>query len=142
MLRVNKCFSIIRPMGFWFYQHGLGQALFSFSSALASVFLFIFGLAGVIKAWLAKEKKLNYLLTFTAFTPLIIFVTVVETRYRFQIYPLLVIFSGYFVVGLFSQKRWWRDKIFMLSAAVILSNGLVDLLLNLHRLMQRLGQFF
>lgn len=142
LLRINKYFSIIRPMGFWFYQTGLGQLLFILSSAAASVFLFIFSLAGAIKAVVTKDKNLYYLLALAIFTPLIIFVTVVETRYRFQIYPLLAILSAYSLAGLFEEKRWWRDRILLISTAVIFGNGLVDLLFSSGRLVQRLGNFF
>jgi hypothetical protein len=141
-LRVNKYFSIIRPMGFWFYQSGLGQFLFIVSSAAASVFLFVFSLTGASKILKARDEKKYYLLALIFFTPLIIFVTVVETRYRFQIYPLLAILSAFSVAGLWKEKSWWRDKILWSSTAIILGNGLLDLLLNLSRLTQRLGQFF
>ena len=137
-LRVNKYFSIIRPMGWWFYQTGIGQLLFVFCSAVASVFLFVFGLAGTIKAWRLKEEKLNYLLAFLVFTPLIIFATVVETRYRFQIYPLLAILSAYAVIVLLKEKRWWRNKVFLISVVIILNNGLVDLILSQERFKEKI----
>lgn len=142
LLRINKYFSVIRPMGFWFYQAGLGQALFIFSSALASVFLFVFGLAGALKAWLAKDEKLNYLLAFLAFTPLIIFATVVETRYRFQIYPILAILSGYFATEALNTRGRWRQKIIIASAIIIFSNGLIDMLLSWEKIKDRFGSFF
>ncbi|MDD4271835.1 MAG: glycosyltransferase family 39 protein [Patescibacteria group bacterium] len=141
-LRVNKYFSIIRPMGFWFYQTGWSQFLFIFSSAMASIILFVFGLAGAIKSFLAREEKFYYLLAFAAIAPLIIFITVVETRYRFQIYPLLAIFAGYFVVSLKYEARRWTNKILWLSITLIFTNGLIDLLLSSAKLKERLGLFF
>ncbi|TSD02224.1 MAG: oligosaccharyl transferase STT3 subunit [Parcubacteria group bacterium Athens0714_24] len=133
ILRINKYFSVIRPMGFWFYQKGWGQLLFVFLSALASVFLFVFGLAGFIKALKSKNESLYYLLAAVIFTPLILFVTVVETRYRFQIYPFLAILAGYFLVE--------RDKTFWLVGIIIFLNGAVDLLLSIEKIKERLGQF-
>jgi len=141
MLRVNKYFSIIRPMGFWFYQTGWSQFLFILSSATASVILFIFGIAGFIKSLYLRREKLDYLLAFTIITPLIIFVTVVETRYRFQIYPLLAIFASYFLVYLW-EKREWLNKILWFSLALVLANGLLDLVLSWERFQERLGLFF
>lgn len=142
-LRINKYFSVIRPMGFWFYQEGLGQLLFILSSAAASVILFVFGLGGILKTIFLKDKRLYYPLAFAIFTPLIIFVTVVETRYRFQIYPLLAIFAGYFMVRLtFNQTKWWLERTLWLSAALVFSNGIIDLLLSLARLKERLKLFF
>ncbi|MDO8667557.1 MAG: glycosyltransferase family 39 protein [bacterium] len=142
-LRINKYFSVIRPMGFWFYQQGLGQLFFLLSSAAASVFLFVFSLGGILKAIASRDKRLYYLLALTIFTPLIIFITVVETRYRFQIYPLLAIFAGYFIVNLqFGQTKWRREKTLWLAVALVFSNGIIDSLLSLARLKERLGWFF
>jgi len=141
-LRVNKYFSIIRPMGFWFYQKGLGQFLFLLSSAAASVILFVFGLGGVMKTIMEKKTVLYYLLAFTIVTPLIIFITVVETRYRFQIYPLLAIFAGYFIVELFGENIFWKNRILWISALIIFLNGALDLFLSFNRFRERLGRFF
>lgn len=141
-LRVNKYFSIIRPMGFWFYLRGWGQFLFLASSALASIILFIFGFGGMIRSIKLKNDAINYLLSFTIATPLIIFLTVVETRYRFQIYPLLAVFAGYFIVSLLSVEKWWKNRTFQLSALAIVLNGAVDLLLSIERLKERIGWFF
>jgi len=141
LLRINKYFSIIRPMGFWFYQSGIGQAIMLLSSAIVSVILFVFGLAGVIKSWDQKNEKLKYLVAFTIITPLIIFITVVETRYRFQIYPLLSILAGYFIVYLWQKEKRWVNKILWIAVAVIFINGLADLILSFDRFRERLGWF-
>jgi len=142
LLRINKYFSVIRPMGFWFYQTGFGQFLFLFSSALASVILFIFGWGGFIRAVKLKEELPLYFAAFTAVTPLIIFVTVVETRYRFQIYPLLAVFAGYFIVYLADSKKWRTDKILLFAAAAVFLNGATDLILSIDKFKERLGWFF
>lgn len=139
--RVNKYFSVARPMGFWFYDSGLSQILFVLSSAAASVVLFALSLYAAIKLWSEKNNTLiKYLFAFTILTPLILFITVVETRYRFQIYPLLSIFAGYGAISLFSQKLWWKNKIFLLSLAFIIFNAMIDLVFSLDRL-QKLGLF-
>ncbi len=140
-LRINKYFSVIRPMGFWFYQSGWGQFAFIMSSAAASVIIFIFGLAGLIKSWAAEDTVRRYLLAFIIITPLIVLVTVVETRYRFQIYPLLAIFAAYFMVYLWQEKKW-RDQALWFSVAIILANGLLDLILSWDKFQDRLGTFF
>lgn len=141
-LRINKYFSIIRPMGFWFYLSGWGQFLFLMSSALASIILFIFSFGGMFSSIKLKNKSANYLLAFTIATPLIIFLTVVETRYRFQIYPLLAIFAGYFIVSLISAKDWWKNRIFQSATLIIILNGAIDLLLSIERFKERIGWFF
>lgn len=140
-LRINKYFSIIRPIGFWFYQQGWSQFLFIISSAFASVFLFVLGLGGFIMAFKSKNEALYYLLAFTVFTPLIIFITVVETRYRFQIYPLLAILAGYCATLLNDRQKWWADKVLRYSILIIFTNGMIDLLSSIDKLKERLGRF-
>ncbi len=142
LLRINKYFSIIRPMGFWFYQSGWSQLAFLLSSVIASAVLFVFGMGGFIRAFKERNELLPYLLAFTIITPLIIFITVVETRYRFQIYPLLVIFAGYFIIYLRQKPKKWTDKIFLLATAVVFLNGVLDLVLSINRFKERIGWFF
>jgi len=140
-LRINKYFSVARPMGWWFYQDGLGQLIILTSSAFASIVLFVFGLGGIIKAWVSNNLKLKYLLVFTIITPLIIFITVIETRYRLQIYPLLAIFTGYFAVDLAKNQKPWLNKILWISVAIISLNGLIDVFLSFDRIKERIQRF-
>ncbi|MBN2094134.1 MAG: glycosyltransferase family 39 protein [Candidatus Zambryskibacteria bacterium] len=135
--RANKYFSVLRPMGFWFYSSGWKQALFVLSSAIFSFLVLIFSLAGIIRAFKLKEKFLYYLLAFTILTPLILFITVVETRYRFQIYPLLAVFTSYFILSLKEKNKEWF-KILGLSLAIILVNGVVDGLTNFEHFKEKL----
>jgi len=143
LLRINKYASVMRPMGFWFYQTGLSQFVFLCLSAAFSFVLFVFGLAGMIKSLKLKNHNLYYLLAFTVMTPLIIWITVVETRYRFQIYPLLAIFAGFFITSLKIEKsQIWSNKILWLSMLLIFANGILDLVLSIDRLEERLELFF
>ena len=141
LLRINKYFSVIRPMGFWFYQSGLGQFLFILSSAVSSVVIFITGFGGLVRSFKLKSGAIYYLFAFLIATPLFVFVTVVETRYRFQIYPILAIFAGFFIVTLLEKKKFWLDKVLWSMAAVFFANGLLDAILSLGRLKERLGKF-
>ncbi len=141
-LRANKYFSIIRPMGWWFYQSGWGQFVMLLSSAIASIILLVFSLGGIIKSIKLNNEQLKYLTAFTIITPLIIFITVIETRYRFQIYPLLAIFASYFIVYLLNKKKFWLSKIFWIAVALIFGNGLLDMFLSWERFSGRLDKFF
>ena len=140
VLRVNKYFSLIRPLGFWFYQAGRGQIVFVFSSALAIGLLFITGFAGFLKSLKLKDWKINYLAAFTVITPLIIFATVIESRYRFQIYPLLAIFAGFYIVDFFKTKR--LDKYFWLVLLILLANSSIDFIINWSKFKDRITHFF
>lgn len=136
--RINKYFSVLRPMGFWFYSSGWQQILFVLSSAVFSLAVFILSLAGIIQTLKNKDQTLYYPLAFTVFTPLILFITVVETRYRFQIYPFLAIFTAYFISHFKSDKKIWL-KTLVLSSAIILSNGLLDGLVNIEHFKSKIA---
>lgn len=138
ILRINKYFSIIRPMGFWFYSSGWQQMLFVLSSAIASIILFTLGLAGAFQMFKERKEEYLYLIAFAVMTPLILFMTVVETRYRFQIYPILAIFSGYFI-SIYNSQNSQLKKVLLISAGIVFLNGGVDLLMNSGLLLDRLG---
>ena len=139
-LRANKYFSLIRPMGWWFYQTGWGQIVFVFSSAMAIGVLFIMGFAGFIKSLKLKDLKVYYLAAFTAITPLILFATVVESRYRFQIYPLLAIFAGFYLVDFIKTKR--LDRYFWLALLILMANSSIDFIISWGKFKGRITHFF
>lgn len=141
-LRVNRYFSAIRPMGFWFYDSGLSQLAFVLSSAIYAFLLFIFSLFGAIRLWSERNTLFNYLFAFIIITPLILFITVVETRYRFQIYPLLALLAGYGAYLFFSIKQIWKSKVFLFSFILISLNAIIDLSLSMDKLRDKLGLFF
>ena len=128
-LRMDKYFSILRPMGFWFYTSGWRQALFILCSFIFSCFVFILSLGGILRSYKLNNTYIKYLLAFTIATPLILFITVVETRYRFQIYPFLAIFSGYYI-SLFNldKKAWFKNL--LTPSVVVLLIGLADGIIN------------
>jgi len=95
----------------------------------------------MIKSIKIKKETIYYLAAFAIATPLIIFITVVETRYRFQIYPFLAIFAGFFIVELWQKRKWWQDRLLWLVAGLIFSNGLIDLFLSWAKFAQRLDKF-
>jgi len=104
--RAVRFFSLIRPMGFWFYQSGLKQMLFVASSLLAIAALFISGFSGMLLSLKEKKSVFYYLIFFALTTPFILIMTVVQSRYRFQIYPFLAIFGGYLIY----KYIWERDR--------------------------------
>lgn len=140
-LRTMKYFSLIRPMGFWFYQQGLGQFIFILSSAVYSAILFMLGLAGILLSLKAKNKFLYYLLAFTICAPTPIILTVVETRYRFQIYPFLAIFAGFYLIKFLRKGPFYQKAVFV-SLAILILNSSIDALLSFEKIKERFFQFF
>jgi hypothetical protein len=126
-LRFIRYFSLIRPMGFWFYQSGLGQLVFVLCSLTATAVLFITGFAGMLLAWREARPLFRYLTIFALISPLVLIPTVAQSRYRFQIYPFLAIFGAYCLMANLQRERVaaWAAKVVSAHLVIIL---LVDLI--------------
>ncbi len=107
LIRTIRYFSLIRPMGFWFYQQGLSQAIFVALSGVAIAFLFMFGFIGLPVLWRVGTRQHRYLAVMAFSSIIVLLPTVVQSRYRFQIYPLLAIFAAYIVVN---RKKIWSEQ--------------------------------
>src|SRR3989344_5062372 len=122
-------FSLTRPAAFWFHLKGFGIFLTALLSSGFAFVIFSFGISGALKALKEKKFLLNLLISFAVTAPFIVIPLVVETRYRYQIYPFLIIFSGYFLADI---KNNFREKhfrnVFLIVAAVLILNSGFDLL--------------
>ena len=141
LTRASIYFSFARPTGFWFHLHGVSRAITLILSALYAAALFT--LAGV-GLWhithLPRDQKEKALLLTAMFImmPLAIVGLVVETRYRFLVYPFAAIFAGY-AVSLFKERaaRWVPS---LAIAAVLLANTAFDAWRNFGRIISRIGE--
>ena len=140
-LRTNRYFSAARPMGFWFYDSGWSQFAFVLSSAIWAFLVLVLSLYAGIKLWTSRNNVLNYAFAFVTLTPLILLITVVETRYRFQIYPLLALFAGYGGALLWQNKKKIKEKAFIIAFTIISLNAVIDLSLSVGKLKEKLGLF-
>ena len=141
-LRVIRFGSLIRPMGFWFYQHGIGQIIVVVSSAIWIAVVFISGLFGSVReVWQGGRDRLRVYLVLLAITcPLPLFLTVVESRYRFPIYPFFVIFGAAALVQMW-RARWWREYAFLISLAFLGLCTLADAVLNIVKIKEHISSF-
>lgn len=131
-----RYFSLIRPMGFWFYQSGVRQALFVAFSALAEGVLFFMGFSGLFFSF-REKKPLHYTLVILALTsPIVLLPAVVESRYRFQVYPFLAIFSGYALMAWY--RNWGFIKKNILGVGIFLFTvSLIDVVQSWYLLLER-----
>jgi hypothetical protein len=107
VLRTIRYFSLIRPMGFWFYQHGIKQAVFVFCSGVWIALTFIGGFGGLVMGAYKRRDGLVVAGILALSAPLLLLPTVVESRYRFQIYPFLAIFGSYVVL---ERKKIFKEQ--------------------------------
>ncbi len=140
LIRFIRYFSLIRPMGFWFYQSGFPQLAFVASSLVWIAGVFVTGFLGMFT--IMKEKVKNaqsYLIALALTAPILLLPTVVQSRYRFQIYPFMVLFAGYaFVVGV-RKSGWQRNALFTIVFFFFVSVS--DVLMNVGIIADRIGNF-
>lgn len=139
-LRVVRYFSLIRPMGFWFYQHGITQAFFVTSSLMAIALLFVLGFSGMARAWRERNALWRYLVVLALSAPLSLLPAVVESRYRFQIYPLLALFAGYAVARIMAERRILPTV--RVAAPLLLGASIIDALLFFPTILAHVRVFF
>lgn len=141
--RLIKYFSFIRPMGFWFYQHGLSQFIFILSSAVASVLLFTFGFAGIFTAIQGERKNhlLIYLIIFALLTCLSVVFFLIETRYRMPIYSFLAIFAGFFIARFIAFKKEYL-KYLIISFSLLFTLSIFNLFLEYGKIIDKFGKIF
>lgn len=138
LIRTVRYFSLIRPMGFWFYQTGWPQLIFVTLSGFSIAGLFTFGLAGLIRMQQAKNPLFNYFIALVVTAPLLLLPTVVQSRYRFQIYPFFAIAAGYFLSSWLKNKSWYKDRAWLISVLFFGAITLIDILLSAEVVIDRL----
>lgn len=136
-IRFIRFFSLIRPMGFWFYQSGLSQLLFVGSSLVYGLPLFVVGYSGLTKLFFSKKGIFKYLCVLSATSAIALIPTVVQSRYRFQIYPFLAISAGY-MFNYITQNKWWREKVILYTVLFLLIVSFFDILVSFSTIMERL----
>jgi len=141
LIRAMRYASLIRPMGFWFYQTGVSQGLFILSSLVSIGILFTTGISGMVKAWQDKLEIIRYLIVLAVTAPILLLPTVVQSRYRFQIYPFLAIFGAYLIIE-FYKKRKKQDKLIFIKITTILAIiSFIDALIFTEIVTARLSKF-
>lgn len=143
LLRFIRYFSLIRPMGFWFYQTGVQQLIFVASSAVAILLLFWSGFTGMILAMKEKRPIFYYLIIFALTSPLVLIPTVVQSRYRFQIYPFLAIFGALALARFFlNREKLWKKTEFFVPAAFLFIMTIADIILHANFILERINKLF
>lgn len=139
-IRAIRFFSLIRPMGFWFYQSGIRQLIFVACSGISIAMLFVSGFSGMVLGIKQRRPILYYFFIFALISPLVLLPTVVQSRYRFQIYPFLAIFGGYFIVNYFSHRDQYK-KILAIIAVGLIVISFIDILFFWSTIAARLHSF-
>ncbi len=134
--------SFARPFAFWPHLQGVAKKITIFASSLYAALTFLGGVTGLMVWWQRlkskKESPEKFLLflSLAIALPLSVIWLVVETRYRFPIYPLLAIGLG---VGLYSYiangrelAKRWRPILF--TTIIMLGITAFDVISNFARI--------
>ncbi|TSC69845.1 MAG: glycosyl transferase family protein, partial [Parcubacteria group bacterium Gr01-1014_70] len=92
-------FSLMRPTGFWIHlaAYPWDRFLTLLVSGAWTGILMIGGLAGASMFWNERERLADRLfVAFAALQPLAVIPLIVETRYRYALFPFLAVFAAYF----------------------------------------------
>ena len=139
--RASMYFSFARPTGWWPYLSGAARVGTLGLSAFYSVVLFTLGFTGLGLALKGKEKeKIVLFAAMLVLIPLAIVFIVVETRYRYPVYPFFAIFAGYALVRLMANFRE-NSKSLFIALAVLGFNASFDVLRNWGRILERIAHF-
>ncbi len=139
MFRTSIYFSFARPTGFWFHLHGLSKALTLVTSAIFGTFIFTLGAWGIWQIRYLSEvdrKRAWLLLALLVTMPLAIVGIIVETRYRFLVYPFFAIFAAFGMHEFLSRKLRIKPAIWI--ALFLFANTAFDILRNWGRIIERL----
>lgn len=141
--RISIFFSFSRPTGFWPNFSEIQKIATAAFSSIYSVIIFTFGFAGI---WLAfknspppQKNLLKYFLWLALMIPLGVIFILVETRYRYPLYPFLAVFGGY---AIFVAYQNFKKIIQPLATAflILLANTTLDVFNNLERIFKYLGK--
>ena len=130
-IKTSIYFSAARPAAFWFHLNGFLMGLTAIFSSIFAFIIFSFGILGIVSAIKKRNFNINLLVSYALIAPLIVIPLVVETRYRYQIYPFLIIFSGIFLANIkeFLKDSFWK-KITFAVILIFALNSLFDLMLH------------
>lgn len=143
--RASIYFSFARPTGWWFFLSGANRVITLLLSSLYSIMLFSFGFFGAWQSWkraATLDQKQKIFLFFAAVfaMPFSIIFIIVETRYRYPVYPLLAVFAGYgvWVLRRDHKKVLWN---FLIIFILLFSNTLFDVARNWSRIVERVAHW-
>lgn len=134
--RFSITLSPIRPSAFWFHLTNREQQATAGVSIIYTFLLFIFAAFGGLLVWnnstIKRETKYYLLAILLAlFVPVV--AIIIETRYRFGLYPIFALLATY---GLFHFGKE-RLRQFMYATSFILLNTGIDIARNLGNILQK-----
>jgi len=136
IVKTIKYFSLIRTSAWWSNLSGLSREITLVLSSGFSFVLFLLGILGAFLAWRDKRGQARWLLLFAAATPASVILIVVETRYRYPLYPFLAVFAGLALTRIARKETSAQGLVWVGGALLI--NSLIDVIGSLPTILERL----
>lgn len=140
VVKAVKYFSLIRTSAWWSNLSGLSRVVTLVLSSGFTFVLFLFGILGAWIAWRDKIGEARWLVLFAAATPASVIPIVVETRYRYPLYPFLAVFAA--LAGAQIVRKETSAKGLWWVAGALVANTLVDAAGSLPVILERLHVLF
>jgi len=136
IVKTIKYFSLIRTSAWWSNLNGLSREVTLVLSSGFSFVLFLLGILGAFLAWRDKQGQARWLLLFAAATPASVIPIVVETRYRYPLYPFLAVLAGLALSRIARKEASAKGLIWVGGALLV--NSLIDVIGSLPTILERL----
>src|SRR3989344_5368171 len=133
-------FSLIRPTGFWSFLRSspLEQILTLVGSGVWTLILFVFGASGAIYLFSTMgDIKTKLFLLFAFLQPLAVIPIIVETRYRYPLFPFLAVCAAFFMVKFLTETKEKKALYRTFGEVVILFVSL-----TFYDIWMNVGEFF
>ncbi len=137
LTKTSIYFSAARPAAFWFHIRGSFQLVTILLSSLFAYVIFTLGIAGFLRFMWRKDAFSRMFALLTLAAPVGIIWVVAETRYRYQIYPMLIVLGALFLYEFLKDRKTnWR--VLIASLVLVTANTVFDLAYNSARVLERL----
>lgn len=149
--KISLFFSPLRTDGWWFHMKGWHRIFALIFSFLFSLFLFSIGTIGFIFSYRNNNSYKFWMRSFIIISFLSLLPFIVEARYRFPVYPFMIIFASYGLtllpqiktaIKLKEEKIIIPLRISMILITLLLFNFIYDSMVNLEEVMSRIKLLF
>ncbi|MEK7649541.1 MAG: glycosyltransferase family 39 protein [Patescibacteria group bacterium] len=142
VLQIKKAalyFSLIRPTGFWIHlaDDPIHRLLTLVASGILTALLFIGGIAGLLMLIprIFREVKILFLGAVVVLQPMSVIPIIVESRYRFVLYPLLAITAAFLIAH---KKDVKSRRVVVIALALLGIATMLDILFHGGAIVRRL----